>query len=119
MTHELDGTWVNDVGSRMEITASAGVLRGTYHTAVGRPEADDGFALAGVVNGDMSAFTVDFGDHGSVCAWTGRLVQADDGAALHTLWHLVRDHSDSGESLPAWASTLAGSAVFRRVSSRP
>jgi hypothetical protein len=115
MPHDCNGRWRNEVGSEMALEVQGGVVRGTYHTAVGRPGAGDGFPVRGVLNGDMLAMTVDFGAHDSVAAWTGRVVTDDDGDRIHTLWHLVRDRSDAGEPLPPWSSTLAGAAVFRRL----
>ena len=115
MAIDVSGRWRNDVGSEIDLRHEGGVLRGAYRTAVGRPDESEGFPIAGVVNDDMLAMTVDFGEHGSVGAWTGRVVDGEGGVALHTLWHLVRNRSDDGEPLPPWSSTLAGAAVFRRV----
>ena len=108
-----DGTWRNGVGSEMTVRESGGIVSGTYRTNVGRPEAAESFPIVGVAHEDMIAWTVDFGDHGSLTAWTGRLVSGED-PRIETLWHLVRNRDDAGEPLPAWASTLTGAATFRR-----
>jgi len=109
-----DGTWRNGLGSEMTLRESAGIVSGTYRTDVGRPDSGEAFSLVGVAHGDMIAWTVDFGDHGSLTAWTGRHV--DDGdPRIETLWHLVRDRDDTGAPLPPWASTLTGAATFRRA----
>ena len=115
MAIDWNGRWRNDVGSEVEFSEADGVLQGTYHTGVGRPDAGEGFPVMGTVSGDMIAFTVNFGGHGSVAAWTGRHVDGNDGPAIHTLWHLVRNSDDAGEPLPPWSSTLTGAAIFRAV----
>ena len=112
MTGEWDGRWRNQVGSAMDLRTVDGVLQGDYHTSVGRPDSATAFPLVGVVNGDMIAFTVTFGEHGSVTAWAGRRTAE---GRIETLWHLVRNKDDSGAPLPTWCSTLAGAAVFERV----
>lgn len=109
-----DGTWRNELGSEMTLRVSGGVASGVYRTNVGRPDAGESYSLVGVSHDDMIAWTVDFGDHGSLTAWTGRLVEDEDPRLL-TLWHLVRNSDDSGEPLPPWASTLTGAATFRRL----
>ena len=124
MASEWDGDWHNDVGSMMTLRVSDGIVRGIYHTGVGRPGADEGFPIAGIVNDDMLAFTVNFGPHGSVAAWTGRRLDTDTdtgadtanaGPSIHTLWHVVRNTDDTGNALPRWSSTLTGATVFRRT----
>ena len=110
-----NGTWSNEVGSRMTLTEQHGAITGTYRTQVGRPDSHVGFPIVGQARGDMIAWTVDFGEHGSVAAWAGRMVVEGDDERITTLWHLVRDRTDEGEPLPPWASTLAGAAVFRRA----
>ncbi len=119
MTSNWDGEWHNDVGSMMTLRVSDGTVRGTYRTGVGRPGADEGFPIAGIVNDDMLAFTVNFGPHGSVAAWTGRRIDANAenanaGPSIHTLWHVVRNTDDTGKPLPPWSSTLTGATMFRR-----
>ena len=108
-----DGVWRNEVGSEMTLRETGGIVAGTYRTRVGRPEDTESFALVGIARDDMIAWTVDFGDHGSLTAWTGRRIDDDD-PRIATLWHLVRNRDDAGEPLAPWASTLAGAAVFRR-----
>lgn len=112
-----NGTWKNEVGSQMTLAEEHGAVTGTYHTHVGRPDSNEGFPIAGQARGDMVAWTVDFGEHGSIAAWAGRMVEEGvdgDDERITTLWHLVRDRTDDGEPLPPWASTMAGAAVFRR-----
>ena len=87
-------------------------MTGTYRTRVGRPEASDTFRLSGFVHEDLIAVVVDFGEHGSLTAWTGRLADGE----IRSLWNLVRNRDDDGEPLDVWASTLTGAAVFRRAS---
>jgi hypothetical protein len=111
---DWNGRWRNELGSEMTLHVDDGIASGTYRTQVGRPDEHEEFRLAGIVRRDMIAWTVDFGAHGSLTAWTGRLVDGDDPHLL-TLWHLVRDEDDAGEPLSPWSSTLAGSAAFRRV----
>lgn len=106
-----NGEWKNDLGSAMEIAIEDGSVTGTYHTNVGRPDAAESFRLSGFVHDDLIAVVVDFGAHGSLTAWTGRLADGE----IRSLWNLVRNRDDAGDPIDMWASTLTGAAVFRRA----
>lgn len=110
------GRWANQNGSEMEISVDGhGTVSGVYRTAVGRPKSAEEFALSGFVNGDRIVFCVNFGDYGSLTAWTGRLVaDAPNDAVIHTLWHLAREHDGDGPTA-LWEGILAGASEFRRV----
>ena len=110
------GRWQNQNQSEMDLTVAAdGTLSGAYRTAVGRPGSTEEFALAGFVNGDRIVFCVSFGEYGSLGAWTGKLTTDASGeTAIHTLWHLGREH-DGEDSTALWESILAGASQFRRV----
>ncbi len=110
-----DGRWRNELGSEMEISVDGGRVSGVYRTQVGRPDAAEQFAVTGFAHEDLIGIVAQFGEHGSVTSWTGRRTEGAGGDEIRVLWHLARNTDDAGETLPAWASILAGSAVFRRA----
>ncbi|MGB3455483.1 MAG: avidin/streptavidin family protein [Litorimonas sp.] len=112
--HELDGTWVNEAGSAVEIAvAEDGRLSGVYRTELGAPDAQEGFALTGWVQGDVVAFSVSFTGFGSITSWSGQMSEDEDGLFLRTLWHYTKDIPDADEAEDLWRTVNAGFAVFR------
>lgn len=114
--HTLDGLWVNEAGSAVEIeVADDGSLSGQYRTELGQPDADSQFTLTGWAQGDVVAFSVSFTGFGSITSWSGQLAQDDEGAFIRTLWQHTRDIADADEAEDLWRSITAGAATFRRV----
>lgn len=112
---DFAGSWRSQRGSEMELALSGRSLSGTYRTAVGEPGPDEGFSLVGFVNGDLIAFTVDFGVYGSVAAWAGQHTTEAGGERIHALWYLPRNLVDAEEPRMLWAGILAGADTFTRV----
>ncbi len=108
------GTWVNELGSRMEVETDGATLQGRYWTAVGSPGGDVPFPLTGYTAGNLVAFVVDFGKFGSLTAWVGE--HRDDPERLETHWSLVKNTPDSRQPDTHWADTLTGCNVFTRPS---
>jgi hypothetical protein len=55
-TVNFNGTWVNKLGSKMELKASrTGEVDGSYATAVGNPPKDKKFDLRGFASGEISS----------------------------------------------------------------
>lgn len=114
--HEMDGLWINEAGSAVEITVEQdGSLTGTYRTELGAPDADSQFPLTGWTQGDVIAFSVNFTDFGSITSWSGQLSEDEDGPFIRTLWHYTKDIPDADEAENLWKTINAGSATFRPV----
>jgi hypothetical protein len=112
---DFAGQWRNQRGSEMGLVVSGASLRGAYRTAVGEPRPGETFDLVGFVNGDLIAFTVDFGAYGCVAAWAGQHTVEEGEERIHTLWYLPRNLVDADEHRMLWAGMLAGADTFTRV----
>jgi hypothetical protein len=113
--HPLNGLWVNEAGSAVEITVyETGELRGYYQTELGDPDAATRFALIGWTQGDILAFSVRFDGFGSITSWSGQLSEDQDGPFIRTLWHYTKDIPDAEEAEDLWKTINAGAATFRR-----
>jgi hypothetical protein len=114
--HELDGLWVNEAGSAVQIrVADDGSLSGHYRTELGKPDAASQFALTGWAQGDVVAFSVSFTDFGSITSWSGQSSEDDKGEFIRTLWQHTRDIAQEDEAQDLWRSITAGAATFRRA----
>lgn len=114
--HDLDGVWVNEAGSAVEIqVADNGSLSGHYQTELGQPDADSQFVLTGWAQGDVVAFSVSFTGFGSITSWSGQLAKDDKGDFIRTLWQHTRDIPEGEEAEDLWRSITAGAATFRRA----
>ena len=115
---KLDGTWYNELGSKMQLTVDGPAITGTYVTAVG--EASGTYAIVGRTetgtHGSQSvAFVVCWqnasGSSASCTSWSGQLQQdANQQESIVTSWLLTTD-TDVGDD---WKSTFVGQDVFRR-----
>ncbi len=110
------GTWKNDRGSTMTITSSEkGIIRGYYHTAVGKPKSGEGFSLIGMVAGDQITFNVDYSAYGSLTTWAGQHTIEDGKEKIITMWYLTQNVKDADEPKKLWRGILSGSSVFHRI----
>ena len=114
---ELSGDWENQNGSVLTIGSVVdGAFNGSFVSAKGRAARDRRYSVAGVVNGPLVAFAVNFADEekdvGSISNFTGRL---EDGV-LHTVWVLARAFEDSERTKPtqAWNTFLVNADRFHR-----
>ena len=125
------GTWQNNMGSILVIEsldAATGMLEGKYKSASGTDAV--GYPLIGWLNdatvspdnpckdckGDHAtayAFTVRWGDIGSITAWTGTCAVVDGQPTLTTGWDLVRPNSSY-----SWDHTVTGNATFVPMNNR-
>jgi hypothetical protein len=114
----LVGRWQNESGSVLEILAvsAGGKMEGAYHSSSGV----DGkaFSLLGWLNNSNRreqatsvAWTVRWGDYGSITSWTGTCEVDDSGPHIKAMWHLVRPGEEH-----SWERVLANSSTFRPVS---
>lgn len=112
----FNGTWVNELGSRMNLSVAAGgKITGTYKTAVGSPGSLEEFDLVGFAFGDLISFTVNFGKYGSLTSWCGQHTEdANGGAIIKTMWILAENVPDPQEPKKLWGAVLTGSNNFTR-----
>lgn len=111
----FSGTWLNELGSTMELIQAGSSLTGFYRSAVsGTGDAVVG-ELAGWADGDLVSFTVNWERTASLTAWTGQLVGAGAGQRLKTMWLLVQNVEDPAEASGLWNATLVGADTFRRI----
>lgn len=118
-----EGTWFNELGSRMAIDVSGTALSGSYQSKVG--QASGVYQLAGQINPDPSAYaqalawtvawTNPYGNAHSATAWSGELQTIDGDEEIVALWLLT--HETAPES--NWGSTQVGRDVFRRTPPSP
>lgn len=91
----LSGSWINQDSSILKITRDEnGSIHGTYQS-----NASDDPVLhswTGVVNRHADpvtfAFSISWGDYGSITSWTGYCSESGGELQLTTLWHLVRPY---------------------------
>lgn len=110
------GVWENQNGSQLTIEALvANQLTGTFESKKGRAVQGQQYSVTGIVNGELAAFHVDFGEVGSIVNFSGRL--ARDGA-LHTLWILTREFSDEEhtKATEPWNCFTVNSDIFQKTS---
>lgn len=113
---DFKGSWQNDMGSVANFTVKDGEVRGTYQTNVGQPDKSQTFPLMGLTEGDQISFSVNFKGYGSMTAWVGQLIVADDGTpVIRTLWHLTKDIEDAKEKEDIWGSVRTGASEFRKI----
>ena len=108
----LVGTWVNELGSRMQIdSVDDGLISGTYWSKVSAEDDPVCGDLTGMVAGDTIGFAVNWQPtFDSVTSWSGKLLATDQGYPyIFTLWHLSHD---VGDGAVWWQSFLAGSDTF-------
>ena len=143
------GTWRNEKGSLLRITAVSATstpgggldhyrVEGSFASRVGNADFGEQFPLTGYAIGNLIAFTVSFHrldpdtreERASVCAWAGQYLPAqrpdgsyspqDSAERLKTLWHLVPDTGAPGHERDfGWLLAHAGEDEFSRLSSDP
>lgn len=119
------GTWTNQLGSTLDITAmdqATGSMTGTYSTAVGKPSPVKKHPVAGFAQGKLVGFTVSYDEIDCICSWVGKF--HDDGK-LHTMWTFVTEtkieaHPDTGmvveNPTELWEAFHCQSDIFSRTS---
>ncbi|MBL6691362.1 MAG: hypothetical protein ISP91_13310 [Pseudomonadales bacterium] len=119
---EITGSWINQNGSTVNLTEKDGVLIGEYCSRKGRAVSGKTYPLAGIVNGDVLSFSVNWQDAEdnleSITSFSGRLERrGGEIKAIHTVWVLVRRWENEARTREtgAWNSFLTNSDVFTRV----
>lgn len=115
---DMSGTWVNQLGSTMDITyvdPATNMISGTYISPSGT--SGNEYPLTGWVNSlpplpngnnaHVISFSVRWGDHGSITAWTGTCTNVKNTPTISTIWNLVRSNSQF-----VWDHIYTNSDIF-------
>ena len=99
------GTWVNQVKSTLTIKSvdpHTGKMSGDYISAEGTK--GQTYEVSGWVNNQLSgkkkdsvhpiAFSVNWGDYGSIASWSGYCYLKDEMPTIQTVWHLTKADSN-------------------------
>jgi Avidin family len=116
----LDGQWINELGSTMELKRSADdTLTGTYLSSNAGydkdPEPLSGRARDGATS-IYVGWTVCYhntekpDNDAAVCGWSGVYSASEQGEVIETTWLLTTPTDATGK----WDSTLIGKNTFRR-----
>jgi hypothetical protein len=117
MTRDLSGTWYNQHGSELHLEIGEdGKLAGNFRSGTGLASRSGAHALVGFAAKDLVTFAVNFGESGSLTAWTGHLVTEGE-PTLHMMWHMTVLMPSRHPEQDLWKGVWTGSDVFRR--SRP
>lgn len=120
----IKGNWVNQQASTLSIDSidsATGQITGTYISPSGTT--GESYSITGWVNvlplpsthdaqvhnAVSITFSVQWGEYGSVTAWTGIYDYRSDDPTIHTNWHLVRSNAPFD-----WAHILTGADVFQK-----
>lgn len=112
MKINLNGKWINQYNSEMNLIVVDNIVSGTFQTAIGQPKFEEKFEIRGKINKNVIGFLVDFEKYGSIACWTGRFEFDDDGPVIHTMWHLSQ--SEGGEEEQLAKAILTGVGTFRK-----
>ena len=114
----LEGTWYNELGSKVFFLTNQGAVSGVYESAVGGGTGTQ-FLLAGRTDRDNEvaqnvgwAVSWESGvvNYHSVTSWSGQ-VQVNSGVEVLTAFWLLTTEVDPTAN---WKSTLVGKDVFHR-----
>lgn len=122
----IDGKWVSNLGSTMDIRVVDGTITGTYTTTIGSTQGtyellgrtdvgecdhpDGTLGSIGFVVGWMHADgNENDNDHG-VTTWTGQIQRIKGEIRIEAMWVYVQETEPSEN----WDSTLVGWNVFTR-----
>lgn len=119
----IDGKWISDLGSTMEIRVERGQIVGTYTTHIGSTQGtyalvgrtdvgDDGHpeGTLGSIGWAVGWKNAQGNDHG-VTTWTGQVQEAGGEVRMVTTWVYVQETTPDTN----WNSTQIGFNLFTRV----
>ncbi len=122
LVQSIEGTWINQNGSTVELIDENGAISGFYCSNKGRSASGKRYAVSGTRNGEVLSFCVDWHDEAlnleSITSFSGRLVFGAEGKRqMHTVWVLVRRWENEARTKPtgAWNAFLTNSDVFEQV----
>ena len=116
---DMTGAWINQINSTLEIKAidpHTGKITGDFTPAEGKN--GEVFEVTGWVNYTPSgkqkdsvhpiAFSVNWGEYGSIASWSGYCYLNEDAPAIQTVWNLTRANSKY-----RWDHMTVNSDIFR------
>jgi hypothetical protein len=112
---DFSGSWANELGSTMTITAQGSQVTGTYQSAVSGGGGPVTGTLQGYANGDLISFVV-LWPAAAITAWVGQLVPSAGPEILQTLWQMTTNTAEGDEPAGIWNSIYAGADQFVRTS---
>ena len=114
---DLNGTWYNELGSKMELQENEKTITGKYITAVGGGQGE--YDLVGRTDTDYDksknvGFVVSWeNEHGScdsVTSWSGQMQIINGEEVITTTWLLTKE----SEPFSNWKDTLVDKDIFTR-----
>ena len=114
----LNGTWYNELGSKMILETNGNNIVGTYNTGVG--DASGTYKLVGLFNasdepslsiGWVVVWSNEAGNSESVTSWSGQLQPVDGQDTIVATW-LLTSETDSDDD---WQSTKVGIDRFTKT----
>jgi plastocyanin len=108
-----NGTWYNELGSTMTLTAVGGNIQGVYQSGVG---AEGTFQLTGsydpsnepnIAIGFVVTWANAYNNYHSVTGWSGQI----QGGTIVATW-LLTSETNNGDD---WKSTLVGKDIFTQA----
>ncbi len=112
---DFTGTWINQVGSVLELRVADGIVTGRFESGVG----DEGKTLwvdvSGRALGDLITFNTVYERYRTVVAWIGQHANDDGTEMIKTLWIHATDVPDDHLQEWMWLSKRIGADVFRRT----
>lgn len=115
---DINGTWFNELKSKMVLKVHGKQITGTYHTKVG--DAYGEYELNGQMDTDndestaigwVVVWTNNSGSSDSVTAWSGQVQVLNGVESIVTTWLLTAETDDDDD----WHSTLIGKDTFTRL----
>lgn len=110
---DLAGTWHNEHGSELDLVIDGKRLTGRFRSGTGLAQGRTESELIGFASGNLVAFTVDFGAHGSLTSWVGHLVVEDGVPRIHASWNMCVELPRE-EAKELWRGVWTGADVFER-----
>ena len=117
----IDGFWIKELDSVMELKLTGLNVSGTYKTAVGdASNQQQGLDLSGILHYPLITFFVNFST--SICTWMGIFeeLKPDGGQSelvLHTVWLLGSIFQDLANTQPTkiWNTFQVNRNTFKRI----
>ncbi len=112
--YDFSGTWVNELGSTMDVAASDELLTGTFTSRVSGSGGPAKGSLTGWASGYLIAVTVRWDATAAITSWVGQFVREGTGEAIESLWQMTNATANPEDPTELWHSVLAGADRFTR-----
>ena len=108
---DFSGTWLNELGSKMELEQDGPSVTGSYWSSVSEEENPADGVVVGFADANLISFVVRWLGSEALTAWVGLFEDDNHGPRLSTLWHMVQVVSSPVDD---WEAIHAGADVFTR-----